>query len=157
MGAVTTSTGTDRPPVARQPVSRILRVTGPLVEMEYAGGTAMYDLVSIGPAGLPGEVVAISGDVVTVQAYEYTGGLAPGQTALPQGRPLSVRLGPELLGGIFDGLLRPLSGAGDWLLPDTRRTEAEERTWSFSPWQRRARNWPRARHSGRSATRGRYG
>lgn len=133
MGAVTTSTGTDRPPVARQPVSRILRVTGPLVEMEYAGGTAMYDLVSIGPAGLPGEVVAISGDVVTVQAYEYTGGLAPGQTALAQGRPLSVRLGPELLGGIFDGLLRPLSGAGDWLLPDTRRTEADERTWSFSP------------------------
>ncbi|MCQ9179411.1 V-type ATP synthase subunit A [Streptomyces sp. IBSBF 2953] len=133
MGAVTTSTGTDRPPVARQPVSRILRVTGPLVEMEYAGGTAMYDLVSIGPAGLPGEVVAISGDVVTVQAYEYTGGLAPGQTALAQGRPLSVRLGPELLGGIFDGLLRPLSGAGDWLLPDTRRTEAAERTWSFSP------------------------
>ncbi|MEV0304303.1 V-type ATP synthase subunit A [Streptomyces prasinus] len=130
---MTTSTGADRPPVARQPVSRILRVTGPLVEMEYADGIAMYDLVSIGPAGLPGEVVAISGDVVTVQAYEYTGGLAPGQTALAQGRPLAVRLGPELLGGIFDGLLRPLSGAGDWLLPDTRRTEAEERTWSFSP------------------------
>ncbi|MEH0416742.1 V-type ATP synthase subunit A [Streptomyces sp. B21-083] len=133
MGAVTESTGTDRPPVARQPASRILRVTGPLVEMEYAGGTAMYDLVSIGPAGLPGEVVAISGDVVTVQAYEYTGGLAPGQAALPQGRPLSVRLGPQLLGGIFDGLLRPLSGAGDWLLPDTRRTATGERTWSFSP------------------------
>ncbi|WP_327312695.1 V-type ATP synthase subunit A [Streptomyces sp. NBC_01235] len=133
MGAVTASTGTDRPPVARQPVSRILRVTGPLVEMEYASGTAMYDLVSIGPAGLPGEVVAISGDVVTVQAYEYTGGLAPGQTAVPQGRPLSVRLGPHLLGGVFDGLLRPLSGAGDWLLPQTRRTVVEERTWSFSP------------------------
>lgn len=118
---------------AREPVSRILRVTGPLVEMEYTGGIAMYDLVSIGPAGLPGEVVAISGDVVTVQAYEYTGGLAPGQPALPQGRPLSVQLGPELLGGIFDGLLRPLSGAGDWLLPGAGRHAAEERTWNFSP------------------------
>ncbi|WP_405577272.1 V-type ATP synthase subunit A [Streptomyces sp. NBC_01092] len=125
--------GTYQRAAARQPVSRILRVTGPLVEMEYTGGIAMYDVVSLGPAGLPGEVVAISGDVVTVQAYEYTGGLAPGQTALPQGRPLSVWLGPELLGGIFDGLLRPLSGAGDWLLPGAQRDAAEERTWSFSP------------------------
>ncbi|MFI9617134.1 V-type ATP synthase subunit A [Streptomyces sp. NPDC052023] len=127
------ATGTHRWPPARQPVSRILRVTGPLVEMEYTSGVAMYDLVSIGPSGLPGEVVAIRGDVVTVQAYEYTGGLAPGQTALSQGRPLSVGLGPELLGGIFDGLLRPLSDAGDWLLPGAQWAAAEEHTWSFCP------------------------
>lgn len=133
MGTVTEAAETRRRPTDRQSAPRILRVTGPLVEMEYTGGIAMYDLVSVGPAGLPGEVVAISGDVVTVQAYEYTGGLAPGQTALPQGRPLSVRLGPELLGGIFDGLLRPLSGAGDWLLPGAQRAAAEERRWSFSP------------------------
>lgn len=133
MGAVTGAAETRHRAPAREPVSRILRVTGPLVEMEYVGGIAMYDLVSVGPAGLPGEVVSISGDVVTVQAYEYTGGLAPGQTALPRGRPLSVRLGPELLGGIFDGLLRPLAGAGDWLLPGAGRHAAEERTWSFSP------------------------
>lgn len=133
MGAVTEAAETRRRPTARQPASRILRVTGPLVEMGYTGGIAMYDLVSLGPAGLPGEVVAISGDVVTVQAYEYTGGLAPGQTAVPQGRPLSVGLGPELLGGIFDGLLRPLSGADDWLLPGAQRAAAEERTWFFSP------------------------
>ncbi|WP_328827450.1 V-type ATP synthase subunit A [Streptomyces ureilyticus] len=130
---MTEAAETRRRPTDRQSASPILRVTGPLVEMEYTSGIAMYDLVSIGPAGLPGEVVAISGGVVTVQAYEYTGGLAPGQTALPQGRPLSVRLGPELLGGIFDGLLRPLSGAGDWLLPGAHRAAAEERTWSFSP------------------------
>ncbi|MGO4424077.1 hypothetical protein AB4Z54_36640, partial [Streptomyces sp. MCAF7] len=49
---------------------RILRVAGPLVELEYVGGTAMYDLVSLGEARLPGEVVAISGDVVTAQSYE---------------------------------------------------------------------------------------
>lgn len=128
MGAVT------QPPRSGAPAAcRILRVTGPLVEMEYRGGTAMYDLVSVGPAGLPGEVVAISGDVATVQAYEYTGGLAPGQTAVPRGHPLSVRLGPELLGGIFDGLLRPLAGAGDWLGPGAPMTFASERTWSFVP------------------------
>ncbi|MDC2948866.1 V-type ATP synthase subunit A [Streptomyces heilongjiangensis] len=125
--------GAHRRPDDQRRVCRILRVTGPLVELEYMGGVAMYDLVAIGPARLPGEIVAISGDVVTVQAYEYTGGLAPGQTALPRGRPLSVRLGPELLGGIFDGLLRPLSGAGDWLLPGARGDAAEERTWSFRP------------------------
>ncbi|MFJ7176004.1 V-type ATP synthase subunit A [Streptomyces massasporeus] len=130
---MTKDSGTPLRQTGRHAVSRILRVTGPLVEMEYTGGIAMYDLVSIGPARLPGEIVAISGRVVTVQAYEYTGGLAPGQTALPQGRPLSVRLGPELLGGIFDGLLRPLSGAGDWLLPDAQRTTAEDGTWLFRP------------------------
>ncbi|MFI8089508.1 V-type ATP synthase subunit A [Streptomyces sp. NPDC086080] len=118
---------------ARRPASRILRVTGPLVEAEYTGGVAMYDLVSVGPAGLPGEVVAISGDVITIQAYEYTGGLAPGHPALPQGRPLSVRLGAGLLGGVFDGLLRPLSTAGDWLLPGTHRRTAGVGAASFSP------------------------
>lgn len=134
MGAVTEAAGTSHGAAEPKPSSRILRVTGPLIEMEYTSGIAMYDLVSIGPAGLPGEIVAISGDVVTVQAYEYTGGLAPGQMALPQGRPLSVRLGPELLGGIFDGMLRPLSGVGDWLLPGTAAQQAtEERTWNFSP------------------------
>ena len=118
---------------ARLPASRILRVSGPLVETEYTGGVAMYDLVSVGPAGLPGEVVAIRGDVVTIQAYEYTGGLAPGHPALPRGRPLSVRLGAGLLGGVFDGLLRPLSAAGDWLLPGTHGQAAGESTSVFSP------------------------
>ncbi|MEI5613826.1 V-type ATP synthase subunit A [Streptomyces brasiliscabiei] len=125
---MTESTATHGPTACR-----ILRVTGPLVEIEYRGGTAMYDLVAIGPAELPGEVVAISGEVATVQAYEYTGGLAPGHTAVPQGHPLSVRLGPGLLGGIFDGLLRPLAGVGDWLGPGAAFGRADERTWSFVP------------------------
>ncbi|WP_432138403.1 MULTISPECIES: V-type ATP synthase subunit A [unclassified Streptomyces] len=96
---------------------RVLRVAGPLVEAEHVPGTAMNDLVALGEAALPGEVVAIRDAVVTVQAYEYTGGLAPGMPARPLGRPLSAALGPGLLGGVFDGLLRPLSGAGDWLAP----------------------------------------
>ncbi|WKX69013.1 V-type ATP synthase subunit A [Streptomyces sp. XD-27] len=115
---------------------RILRVAGPLIEMEYATGTAMHDLVWLGDARLTGEVVAISSGVVTVQAYEYTGGLAPGDLARPQGRPLSARLGPGLLSGIFDGLLRPLSLSGDWLLPGASGTGGPtvgERTWPFTP------------------------
>ena len=111
----------------------VLRVAGPLVELDYAGGTAMYDLVLLGEAGLPAEVVAISGQVVTAQAYEYTGGLAPGHRVSPQGAPLSARLGPHLLGGVFDGLLRPLSGAGDWLLPGAQRALEPESAWPFTP------------------------
>ncbi|MEU9124983.1 V-type ATP synthase subunit A [Streptomyces sp. NPDC048506] len=111
----------------------ILRVAGPLVEMEYADGTAMYDLVALGDAGLPGEVVAIKGNVVTVQAYEYTGGLAPGHSARPLRIPLSARLGPGLLGGIFDGLLRPLAGSGEWLLPGASATGDRNRSWRFTP------------------------
>ncbi|MEU6526817.1 V-type ATP synthase subunit A [Streptomyces sp. NPDC046924] len=115
------------------PTVRILRVAGPLVEAEYTGGTAMHDLVFLGEAGLPGEVVAISGGTVTVQVYEYTGGLAPGDPARPGAGPLSARLGPGLLGGVFDGLLRPLSGAGDRLAPGTNRSAGEERDWPFVP------------------------
>ena len=66
----------------------------------------MSEVVALGAHGIPGEVVALRGAVATVQAYEYTGGLAVGDPANALGRPLSARLGPHLLGGVFDGLLR---------------------------------------------------
>ncbi|MGX4688055.1 V-type ATP synthase subunit A [Streptomyces sp. JNUCC 63] len=111
----------------------VLRVAGPLVEVACAAGVAMHDVVLLGEARLPGEVVAIDGDVVTVQAYEYTGGLAPGRPARPQGGPLAVQLGPGLLGGVFDGLLRPLAHARDLLVPGERSTAPDVRTWRFTP------------------------
>ncbi|GGY88856.1 ATP synthase subunit A [Streptomyces olivaceoviridis] len=118
--------GADRP--------RILRVAGPLVEITCPPAVAMHDLVVLGAARLPGEVVAIHGDTATIEAYEYTGGLAPGHPAEPQGRPLSVRLAPDLLGGVFDGLLRPLAGIGDLLTAgETAAGEPERHTWSFTP------------------------
>ncbi|MFF7356402.1 V-type ATP synthase subunit A [Streptomyces filipinensis] len=118
--------GADRP--------RILRVAGPLVEITCPPTVAMHDLVVLGAARLPGEVVAIHGDTATVEAYEYTGGLAPGHPAEPQGRPLSVQLAPDLLGGVFDGLLRPLAGIGDLLTAGGPTTgEPDRRTWSFTP------------------------
>ncbi|MER6083453.1 V-type ATP synthase subunit A [Streptomyces sp. NPDC001833] len=113
--------------------SRILRVAGPLVEVACPDSVAMHDLVLLGTARLPGEVVAVRGDTATVQAYEYTGGLAPGHPAEPQGHPLSVRLGPGLLGGVFDGLLRPLSGAGELLLTGGSVVASDGCTWSYSP------------------------
>jgi V/A-type H+-transporting ATPase subunit A len=113
--------------------ARVARVNGPLVEVEGLAGVAMYDVVELGERGLPGEVVAIRGDVTTVQAYEYTGGLAPGHPARSRGEPLSARLGPHLLGGVFDGLLRPLSGAPAWLEPGQSRTPASSREFGFTP------------------------
>jgi V/A-type H+-transporting ATPase subunit A len=111
---------------------RVVRVNGPLVQVEGLPEIAMLDAVELGPRRLPGEVVAIRGELATVQAYEYTGGLAVGATAVSRGEPLSAPLGPHLLGGVFDGLLRPLAGAGTWLTSD-RPDQGDGRVWSFTP------------------------
>jgi len=113
--------------------ARVARVNGPLVEVEGLTGAAMSDVVELGERKLPGEVVAICGDVTTIQAYEYTGGLAPGDPARSLGVLLSARLGPHLLGGIFDGLLRPLSGAATWLEPGQSRVFTTGREFGFTP------------------------
>jgi len=77
----------------------VVRVSGPLVEIEGLQGVALFDVVELGSHALAGEVVAIRGDTVVAQAYEYTGGIAPGAPAASNRRPLSVGLGPGLLGG----------------------------------------------------------
>jgi len=111
----------------------VVRVNGPLVEAEGIPDAAMFELVDLGPRGLPGEVVGIRGAVLTIQAYEYTGGLRPGDPVAARHEPLSVPLGPGLLGGVFDGLLRPLSGAGVWLEPRPISAPASDREWRFEP------------------------
>ncbi|MCK2218317.1 V-type ATP synthase subunit A [Actinomadura sp. ATCC 31491] len=111
-------------------MAAVTRVNGPLVEVDGLDGAAMFELVDVG--GVPGEIVALAGEHATVQAYEYTGGLRPGARVASLGAPLSARLGPHLLGGIFDGLLRPLDGTGMWLEPSLLRT-SERRLWPFRP------------------------
>jgi len=118
--------GTSRPP------GRVVRVSGPLVEVEGLADVAMAELVGLGAAQLPGEVVAIRGTTISVQAYEYTGGLAAGDPVTALGRPLSARLGPELLGGVFDGLLRPLTAAPTWLVPQADRSLPSV-PWTWQP------------------------
>ena len=112
--------------------ARLVRVNGPLLEVEGLAGVAMSELVALGESEIPGEVVSIRGTTVTVQAYEYTGGLAAGDPVSARGHPLSAHLGPDLLGGVFDGLLRPLSGAPTWLAPDGRPRETIG-TWTWQP------------------------
>lgn len=112
--------------------ARVTRVNGPLLEVTGLEGLALLDVVELGRLRIPGEVIAIRGGVATVQAYEYTGGLAPGTPVRAPGGPLSAPLGPHLLGGVFDGLLRPLSGAATWLGPQARQV-AGSRSYTFVP------------------------
>ena len=112
------------PPTSRAadpPTGRVIRVAGPLVELDGLGDVALLEVVDVGPDRLRGEVVGIEGDRVTAQLYEHTGGLRPGDTATAGGESLSGRLGPGLLGGVFDGILRPLTAGETWLRPGARR------------------------------------
>lgn len=111
----------------------VFRVSGSLVELEGLPGVAMYDVVLLGENQVPGEVVAITERRITVQAYEDTGGLAPGTPVVSRDAPLSAKLGPGLLGSVFDGLLRPLSGAGTWLVPGAAPDEGTDQRWQFTP------------------------
>ena len=91
-----------------QPDYRIYGVNGPVVTVKGGRGLAMMDMVTVGDEGLIGEVVGVQSDLTTVQVYEDTTGLAPGQTVVSQGEPMSILLGPGLLSNIFDGIARPL-------------------------------------------------
>jgi V/A-type H+-transporting ATPase subunit A len=114
--------------------ARIVRVNGPVVVVEGFFDVSMLELVEVGEARLPGEVIALEDGRATVQVYEYTGGLRPGEPAAGRGSPLSAELGPGLLGGVFDGMLRRLDGAGDWIHTGARlETLSHERRWSFEP------------------------
>ena len=94
---------------------RVVRVNGPVVHLSGVGSAALFDYVEVGDEHIPGEIIAIEQDEVVAQLYEYTGGLRVGQPAWAGDHPLAVQLGPGLLGGIFDGLLRPLTDAGDFI------------------------------------------
>ncbi len=115
----------------------VIRVNGPLVEVEGVDGIAMLELVALGPARVTAATVAIAGERATLQAYEYTGGLQVGDRAEATGRQLSGLFGPGLLGQVFDGLMRPLSSAPIWLTADRapaiEDAETVARAWRFAP------------------------
>ncbi len=87
---------------------RIVRISGPLVVAEGMTGAQMYEMVRVGEDRLIGEITRIRGDLAYIQVYESTTGLKPGEPVEGTGSPLSVELGPGLLGTIYDGVQRPL-------------------------------------------------
>jgi V/A-type H+-transporting ATPase subunit A len=117
---------------------KIIRVAGPLVVASGCMGAKMYDMVKVGELGLIGEIIELREDQAFVQVYEDTTGIGPGEPIFLTGNPLSVELGPGLVGSIYDGIQRPLDiirgKEGDFVtrgieLPSLDR----EKKWKFTP------------------------
>ncbi len=116
----------------------IKKVAGPLVIAEGMRDASMFDVVRVSRERLIGEIIEIHGDQASIQVYEETSGLGPGEPVESTGAPLSVELGPGLIGSIFDGIQRPLvkimEESGNNLrrgveLPSLDR----EKKWTFAP------------------------
>jgi V/A-type H+/Na+-transporting ATPase subunit A len=116
----------------------IVKVSGPTVIAENIPNVRMLDLVKVGERGFTGEVIRLEGNRAFIQVYEDTSGLMLGEKVISRGIPLSVTLGPGLLGGIFDGIQRPLDileGISGKFID--RGIEAPaldaDRKWEFTP------------------------
>ena len=117
---------------------RIIKISGPVVEAKGMRGAKMYDVVRVGDENLIGEIIRLNEDVATIQVYEETTGLKPGEKVISTGEPLSAELGPGLLTNIFDGIQRPLvqikDSVGDFI---TRGVDIpaldRKKKWKFKP------------------------
>ena len=87
---------------------KIIKVSGPLVVAEGMDEANVYDVVKVGEKGLIGEIIEMRGDKASIQVYEETSGIGPGDPVITTGEPLSIELGPGLIESMFDGIQRPL-------------------------------------------------
>ncbi len=116
----------------------IIRVAGPVVEATNMKGAEIYEVVYVGDEGLIGEIIGLKGDRATIQVYEETSGIGPGESVRRTGAPLSLTLAPGLIGQIYDGIQRPLpsimASAGDFI---SRGVSADpidtKKKWHFVP------------------------
>ena len=119
-------------------IGKIIKVAGPLVIAEGMAHANMFDVVRVGPQHLIGEIIEMRGDKASVQVYEETAGIGTGEDVVSTGAPLSVELGPGLIGQIYDGIQRPLEDirrqVGDTI---KRGIEVDpisrEKEWEFTP------------------------
>ena len=86
----------------------IAKISGPLVVAKGMAGACMYDVVRVGTMGLVGEIIELKGDTASIQVYEETSGVMPGEPVVSTGEPLSVELGPGIIEQFYDGVQRPL-------------------------------------------------
>ena len=115
----------------------IVKVSGPLVVARGLSGSRMYEMVKVGELGLFGEIIEIRGDQYSIQVYEETEDIAPGQPVVPTGVPLSAELGPGLLQSIYDGVQRPLdklmAGYGEFIVRGAEAPALDrEKKWNFT-------------------------
>ncbi len=113
-------------------------INGPVVKARPSAGFAMKEAAYIGEARLAAEVIRLEKDAVTLQVYEDTTGLTPGTDVVSEGRPLTVELGPGLLGKMFDGVQRPLDKMaevhGDYVTAGAKISGLDrEQSWKFNP------------------------
>lgn len=117
---------------------RITRISGPIIYAEGLGACGLYDVADVGDARLIGEIIRLNKDCATIQVYEDDTGLKIGEKVVCNQRPLSLRLGPGLVGTIYDGIQRPLKAmyedAGSFLLPGQRTEPLDsQKKWHFEP------------------------
>ncbi|MEM1574555.1 MAG: ATP synthase subunit A [Nitrososphaerota archaeon] len=116
----------------------ISRVSGPVVIAKNMSKAQMYELVKVGELELIGEIIRLEGDKATIQVYEETSGIKPGEKVEGTGKPLSVELGPGLIGQIYDGVQRPLPSVASLVGPFIKRgvyapALNRDRKWHFKP------------------------
>ena len=116
----------------------IVKVAGPLIMATGMADVRMYDVVRVSQSRLVGEVIELRGDKASIQVYEETSGLGPGEPVVSTGAPLSVELAPGLIESIFDGIQRPLTRSRDKVGERiTRGVEVpsldREKKWYFEP------------------------
>ncbi len=124
--------------MSEEKVGRVIKVSGPLVVAENMSGSRMFDVVHVSEKRLIGEIIELSGELASIQVYEETGGMGPGEPVYLTGAPLSVELGPGLLTSIYDGIQRPLDviakAEGDFI---TRGATADklprDKKWKLVP------------------------
>lgn len=117
---------------------KIVKVSGPLIVAEGMSQCKMYDVVHVSEKRLIGEVIELRGDRASIQVYEETSGLGPGENVYSTGAPLSVELAPGLIEGIYDGIQRPLAKlkevAGDRIERGVYLPAVDhEKKWTFEP------------------------
>ena len=124
--------------MAEKRQGRVVKVAGPVVVAEGMAGARMYDVVRVASLNLIGEIVEFRGDRASIQVYEETTGIGPGEPVVDTEAPLSVELGPGLIESIYDGIQRPLDdlveAEGDFMsrgsaMPGLSR----DKKWSFKP------------------------
>lgn len=119
-------------------VGRIIKVAGPLVVAEGMDEANIYDVVEVSDNKLIGEIIEMRGDRASIQVYEETTGIGPGEPVYTTGTPLSIELGPGMIEGMFDGIQRPLDGlkalAGDFLTKGVSVPSLDRnKKWDFVP------------------------